>query len=87
MKLTKEKLKQLIKEEILEEFEEEEFEEEFEEEPEEDYTEKYEDALSKIHDCEKRVEYLKKRLEKCEEADRNRIGKRTGNWSDLWENN
>jgi len=83
MKLTKKTLERLI----LEELEEQDSEEEFEEEPEEDYTEKYEDALSEIHDCEKRVEYLKKRLEKCEEEDRNRIGKRTGNWSDLWENN
>jgi len=75
MKLTKKILERLILEELEEQ--------DSEEEPEEDYTEKYEDALSEIHDCEKRVDYLKKRLEKCQE----KTNTSSGNWSDLWENN
>ena len=61
----------------------EELEEEPEPEPEDeiDYSEDYEDALTKIEDCEERVEYLTKRLEKSQE----KTNTSRGNFSDLWE--
>ena len=80
MKLTKK-----ILEDLILEFLEEQPEPEPGPEPEDeiDYAEDYENALNKIEDCEKRVEYLTKRLKKCQE----KTTTSTGNWSDLWENN
>ena len=85
MKLTKKILEDLILEVLEEQPEPEPQDPDPVPEPEDeiDYAEDYENALNKIEDCEKRVEYLTKRLKKCQE----KTNTSRGNWSDLWENN
>lgn len=85
MKINSKYLQQVILEETKKILEEE-FEEETEpgqEEPEDeiDDDEDYERVLSKIGDCEKRVEYLTKRLERCKEKQKDQS---SALWSDLW---
>ena len=86
MKINSKYLQQVILEEtkkiLEEELEEETGQDEEELEDEIDYDEDYERALSKIADCEKRVEYLTKRLKRCKEKQKDQS---PALWSDLWQ--